>query len=255
MHYIEYLLEYLHYLSTQYLQYISIFLIIIGGLFFLSALVPRNRTQYAVNLKPLLPPEPDKLSADATNTPVGACIHAARTEEEPIQEPPVGACIHAARTSEDTARTSEDTARTSEDTARTNEDTAPTKEAILKNEPDPNNEIVLSEKTILYNDESGSVEYSADTLVFDDDLSKYEKMKRLAEGRAAIEGSGISLRTSQGFFRFSFDAFTNIVFGKNYVAVFIKSSESVKLLLFGEDVRAVSLLEKAYNLYLAQRIR
>ena len=125
------------------------------------------------------------------------------------------------------------------------------------NQPfDPNNKskegIVLSEKTVLYSDNSGLIDYFAKISIFDNTFSGYKNIKRLAEGCAVIEGNGISLRSSKDFYRFNFDVIAKIAFGNNYIAIFIKSSESIKLLLFGQDAGAVPLFEKAYTAYLAE---
>ena len=122
----------------------------------------------------------------------------------------------------------------------------------LDDEVTKKEELVLSENVVLYDDASGLVDYFTATSELDYHFSRYKRVKRLAEGCAVIEGNGISLRSPQGFYRFNFNVFEKVAFGKNYAAIFISSSESIKLLLFGQDTDAVPLFEKSYGSYLTE---
>ena len=265
----------------QYLQYLSIFLIIVGGLFlligmfspkgmFTSKKKPRydsNRPLISVTPKIEKPPVIEKTSNsfDSNNLEKfnsfnnfnnsDNIIETKPLETSQIKEKEVIILNYNSDNLDTSLKKLDGEVRQNEVEQVYDSKKDELDNRVHQNEVPPPKELILSEKTVLYNDDSGLVDYFAETSVFDYSFSRYKRIKRLAEGCALIEGNGVSLRSPQGFFRFTFDALEKAAFGKNYAALFIKGAESVKLLLFGQNADAVPLLEKVYNSYLSERIK
>ncbi len=88
---------------------------------------------------------------------------------------------------------------------------------------------------VLYADSSGVVDYESGANTIDPTFKKYSKLRRIGKGKVEIIKDGLNFQLRKKLFRFDFYRIQKLVTGKNYLALFIKGSEEVRLMIFEGD--------------------
>ncbi len=87
---------------------------------------------------------------------------------------------------------------------------------------------------VLYEDSSNAVDYKSGSSAIDPTLSAYKSLKRMGRGSIEAVRGGINLHIGKTFFRFDFYRLEDVKVGENYIALFMKGSSVVRLILFDE---------------------
>ncbi|MCX7678207.1 MAG: hypothetical protein N2316_03220 [Spirochaetes bacterium] len=85
---------------------------------------------------------------------------------------------------------------------------------------------------VLYYDSSGVVDYESGKSSIDPTFKKYSKLKRIGSGYVSVFSDAIHFQMRKKLFRFEFYLIEKIVQGDNYVAIFLKGSDEVRLFIF-----------------------
>ncbi len=98
--------------------------------------------------------------------------------------------------------------------------------------------IEVNDSAVLYCDASGVVDYEGKENVIDPTFKKYSKLKRIGKGTVSVIKDGINFKLKKKLYRFEFYRIGKMLSGKNYLALFIRGSEEVRLLIFdrGSDL-------------------
>ena len=123
----------------------------------------------------------------------------------------------------------------------------------IENEPEKEKEKILKTEfssTTMYEDKSGLIDYSIRVGSVDPTLEKYKMIKRIGRGKVVIHDDGLTFNKEGKMYRFDFHQIDKIYTGKNYLALTVMRSPSVKL-FFNENVADLILsLNSSYDKYL-----
>jgi len=109
------------------------------------------------------------------------------------------------------------------------------------------------ENVVLYEDESGIIDYSSGTSVIDPTLEKYQQIKRIGSGRFSVAQQGINYHIEKKFFRFDFHRIQDLRFGDNYIALNIRGSSPVRLFLFQDGEGFIRDVDELFSKYRKDR--
>jgi len=87
---------------------------------------------------------------------------------------------------------------------------------------------------VLYEDSSHIIDYETGSNVIDSSLGEYKKLKRIGKGKIEVIKEGINFFIGKSFYRFDFYKIDRVKIGENYMALFLKGSSVVRLVLFDE---------------------
>lgn len=85
---------------------------------------------------------------------------------------------------------------------------------------------------ILFDDSSNVIDYIKESGIIDSTLEKYKKIKRIGRGKFILEKDGINFHIGRKLYRFDFHRIKDISAGNNFVALFSKGGDSIKMFLF-----------------------
>ena len=89
----------------------------------------------------------------------------------------------------------------------------------------------LSQTASLYEDNSTIIDYHRGKARIDPELKEYGKIKRIGSGQLIFENDGISFYCGKKFYRYDFHRLTDLKSGNNFIALMVKASSAVKLLI------------------------
>jgi hypothetical protein len=85
---------------------------------------------------------------------------------------------------------------------------------------------------VLYEDASGVVNYAGGDNTIDPTLNEYKKMKRIGRGRIEVVKEGINFYIGRKLFRYDFFKVDRLKLGDNFIALQLRGSSVVRLILF-----------------------
>ena len=102
---------------------------------------------------------------------------------------------------------------------------------------------------VLYADASGVVDYESGANTIDPTFKKYSKLRRIGKGKVGIIKDGLNFQLRKKLFRFDFYRIQRMVTGKNYLALFLKGSEEVRLMIFEGDGTSLRRIINEFNAF------
>jgi hypothetical protein len=101
----------------------------------------------------------------------------------------------------------------------------------------------------LYEDSSEIIDYDNNDSAIDLTFNEYKKIRRICAGDIEIAKDGINFRAGKKIFRFDFHQVANMKTGSNYIALFLKKSNTSRLFLFNMNFNFGAAAKQAYNNY------
>lgn len=102
---------------------------------------------------------------------------------------------------------------------------------------------------VLYEDSSSIFDYENNNSIIDSSLSEYQKIKRIGKGKLEVTDSSVNFTIENSSFRYDYHRIEGIKTGDNYIALFIKASDAVRLFIFENENRSGMDLKRSYNNY------
>ncbi len=102
---------------------------------------------------------------------------------------------------------------------------------------------------VLYEDSSSIIDYETGANTIDPSLVEYKKMKRIGKGSIEVVKDGINIIIGKSFYRFDFYKIDRVKMGANYIALFLKGSGVVRLLIFEEMTPRILGIKKSIENY------
>lgn len=103
---------------------------------------------------------------------------------------------------------------------------------------------------VLYEDSSRIIDYERSENTIDPTLKEYQKIKRLGKGDIELAKEGINFYIGKKFFRFDYHRIKDLKVGDNFIALFLKGSDVVRLFIFHGGAAVQSEIKKSYQDYL-----
>ncbi|MFH0977230.1 MAG: hypothetical protein V1874_15730 [Spirochaetota bacterium] len=100
---------------------------------------------------------------------------------------------------------------------------------------------------VLYEDSSSIINYNNNDSIIDSTLEEYKKIKRIGPGNIEILNDGINFRAGKKLYRFDFRRIANIKSGNNFIVLFIKGSNVLRLFLFKKDAALLVKLKQLFK--------
>ncbi len=120
--------------------------------------------------------------------------------------------------------------------------------AFIKNDDEREKKAVFSERTaVLYEDSSNIIDYANRSGSIDPSLEEYRKIRRIGRGRLIIENGSLLFNVDKKAFRFDFSKIHDIKAGGNYIAVFMKGSDAIKLFIFLKKSDYISMIVRKFK--------
>lgn len=114
-----------------------------------------------------------------------------------------------------------------------------------------NNEKFLA---VLYYDSTGIVDYESGQSNIDPTFKKYSKLKRIGSGHISVVGDAIHFQMRKKLFRFEFYLIEKIVQGENYLAIFLKGSNEIRLFIFKRQSGLEKNIVREFEAYRRKKI-
>jgi hypothetical protein len=103
---------------------------------------------------------------------------------------------------------------------------------------------------VLYEDSSRIIDYERSENTIDPTLKEYQKIKRVGRGDIELVKEGINFYIGKKFFRFDYHRIKDLKVGDNFIALFLKGSDVVRLFIFNEGAAVQSEIKRSYQDYL-----
>jgi hypothetical protein len=103
------------------------------------------------------------------------------------------------------------------------------------------------DEAVLFEDQSGMVDYESLASAFDPTLDSYKDIRRIGRGIVIIDRGGFSFSTEKQLFRFDFNRVSNIIARRSHMAVFLEKSEAVRLFLMSPENNMISEVSASYS--------
>jgi len=104
--------------------------------------------------------------------------------------------------------------------------------------------------SVLYEDSSRIIDYERSENTIDPTLKEYRKIKRIGKGDIELAKEGINFYIGKKFFRFDYHRIKDLKVGDNFIALFLRGSDVVRLFIFHEGAAVQSEIKKSYQDYL-----
>jgi len=102
---------------------------------------------------------------------------------------------------------------------------------------------------VLFEDSSGTVDYSSGYGTIDPTRNSYRNIKRRGSGEISLEKAGITFHVGRKLFRYDFHKFRSFFRGDNYVALIPYGDSPVKLFIFPQPGPIIHLISETFNTY------
>ncbi len=99
----------------------------------------------------------------------------------------------------------------------------------------------------LYNDTSSLIDYRTSSGNIDPTITKYKNISRVGRGRLILDRDGINFNMEKKHFRFDFHKIHELFSGENYLAFFIKGSDTAKLFITDKETDIINKIEESYK--------
>ncbi len=100
---------------------------------------------------------------------------------------------------------------------------------------------------VLFDDASNIINYDNGEAVIDSSASAYNRIKRVGDGKVKVDGDGVTMDIGGRLYRFDFHRIYDVWSGKNFVALPMKNSKSVKLFLVKSGQNLPELMENSFS--------
>lgn len=118
--------------------------------------------------------------------------------------------------------------------------------------PSENNQTLLF-SAVLYEDQSGLIDYDFNQKNIKPDHPGFKSFKRIGSGEFELVNLGYNFSFQNQFYRIDFQRIERIYSGENYIAVKLDSGNTVRLFLFLEKYSQLFQVKAAYDKYLSSK--
>jgi len=119
---------------------------------------------------------------------------------------------------------------------------------MLLTDSSSNNNFSEGVSAVFFEDRSSVIDYSNFKIDLNLERDKFNGIKRIGKGKLQYKKNGLNFYLNNKFFRFDFYRIVDVAEGENFLALFQKRSDSVKLFLM-DDTNSIGSIENLYAEY------